>query len=844
MGNDGPGFDPPLVSIGIPVRNGAAHLAEALESVVAQDYPNLEVIVCDNHSDDDTAAIALRYATLDPRFRYVDNGADLGFLANFKKTLELSNGAYFTWLAHDDLLLHPSYVGTMVAYLQAHREVAACLTAFQLSAFELAGAPEIKAFPEMAPDRWPASRRELFRWPHGWVDLAIYGMFRREELARVPIRNHLYRGRPHIFWWETDLLTELSAAGRIVALPECMRFYRRSTVSAGTRVVSEVSTFDLLRLGWRIKSILLTRALRLPVPLRERVPVIATALANLPRANLRQPYDHRREVRILEREAAALESVAADRSRLIGLLTTVVAERSREAAERGLGAPPPQDGIPPLPPPVEPAARHRLPGAIRSFFTPPGQDEIAYYSELSRRVAALRQACGQLVGVIEALHQKAASLLAILEPPGAGEPARAPLVSVGMPVFNGGEYLEAALRSVLAQDHPNFEVVVVDNASDDETAAIARRFAGEYSRVRYIRNESNIGFLPNFRRALELSSGEYFTWLAHDDELTDPSYLTTTTTFLDRHPDVLCCHTAFHLLDNELPGSRELMRFPELDPGRRWPAARRALFRWPHGWLDSTVYGVFRREQLLGVRFPEWTYRSRPHIFCWEMDVLTELSGSGRIVALPECLRSYRLASASVGKQIGESVSSFDLLVLGLRMKLILLRRALRQPAGRLERVMLLGTVAGNLFRANFRQPYDHRTVLHQREKELALLRQTAADRAELITYLKGEIAARQDIVISKGFAGPETNAPEAGEDAGLRLPEGLGSPAAGPPNPLAGFFQPLDAQQVRRLYELNEQIGKLRLLCERQAARIETLSSEAERWLRLMHGGGRQPRK
>jgi hypothetical protein len=354
-----------------------------------------------------------------------------------------------------------------------------------------------------------------------------------------------------------------------------------------------------------------------------------------------------------------------------------------------------------------------------------------------------------------------------------------------------------------------------------------------------VRNDSNLGFLPNFRRTLELASGEYFTWLAHDDELSDPAYLTTTIAYLEQNPDVACCHTAFYLLDNELPGSRQVMTFPELAPERRWPAARRALFRWPHGWLDSTIYGVFRRKELLDVPFPDWTYRSKPHIFCWEMDVLTTLSGRGRVVALPECLRSYRLASASVGKQIGESVSSFDLLLLGMRMKLSLGKKALKQPAGRLERAMLLATVAGNLFRANFRQPYDHRTVLNQREKELALLRQTADERAELLGFLRGEIAARREIVISKGLAGPETGRFSTGEAADLQTAD---VPPITPPrrrNPVIDFFTPLSAQQVRRLYELNEQIGAFRLICERQAADIDILSLEADRWLQRMHGRG-----
>lgn len=834
MVNDvlGPGSDPPLVSIGIPVRNGAAYLAEALESIVAQDYPHLEVVICDNGSQDATGDIARHYATADSRFRYVDNGRDLGFLGNFRRALEESRGKYFTWLAHDDLLLHPSYLSTLVAYLEAHRDVVVCSTAFQLSSFELAGDPEIKSFPELAPARWPAGRRELFRWPHGWIDLTIYGMFRREALAAVPIREHLYRGRQHIFWWETDLLTELSGNGRIVALPECMRFYRRLTDSAGTKAVSEVSTWDLFRLGLSLKAIMLARAVSLPVPARERLPLLATAFGNLFRANLRQPYDHRREVRALEEQVADLRRVEAERTSLIRLLDRVIAERRLEISERRLEAPPmePLGEPPPMP---DPKLRRPQPyGRVRSFFVPPKQSHLGYYRSLGRQMQGLRERCEFQRHAIELLHKEAAAALEVLDRHGTA--SAVPLVSVGMPVYNGEEHLAAAISSVLSQDYRDFELLIVDNASNDATAAIAARFAEKDPRIRYLRNDANIGFLPNFRKALDLAEGRYFTWLAHDDELTDPAYLSTVTAHLEENPGTICCHTAFYLLDNEVPGSRQVMSFPELAPGRSWPAARRTLFRWPHGWLDSTVYGVFRREALAAVPFPEWTYKGSPHIFCWEMDVLTTLSAGGRITVLPDCLRSYRLSSVSVGKKIGESVSSFDLLLLGMKMKSILIRRVLAMNLNPSERLLLLATVLGNLFRANFRQPYDHRTVLSRREKELALLQQTAAERSGLIDFLRSEIVARRNIVLAKGVAvGPD----EREDPAPPEIPAAPPVDAfAGGRNLLQDFFKPLTAQQVHRLYDLNEKIGRLREICEQQSKVIEDLSAEADLWLRRMH--------
>lgn len=826
----------PLVGIGIPVRNGADHLAEALQSVLAQDYPRFEVVVCDNASDDGTEQVARRFAEADSRVRYVRNGKDLGFLPNFRKALELTSGRYFTWLAHDDLLSDPAYLRRTVAHLEAHPETVCCSTAFRLTGFELAG-EEVMAFPRLHPDRWPSGRRELFRWPHGWVDLTIYGVFRREPLVSVPMPQRSYRGRPHIFWWETEVLTDLSAAGPIVALPEPLRTYRRAAVSAGHAAVTAVSPLDMTVLGMQITLLLLGKALRLPAPPGEKLPLIATTSANLVRTLVRRPFDLSREIRALEEQALQLQRTASERARLASSLRGVVAERRHAARTAGPGDVAGEAEM--TPGPVQRPAAPPKRGRLARFFRPPPPAEVDYHLALIGHVARMRSLAGRHLEQVEALHSEAERLQEAMQAAGSS-PTGPPLVSVGMPVYNGEEQLAAAVESVLAQDYPNLEVVLVDNASTDGTEAVCRRFAETDPRVRYLRNESNIGFLPNFRRALDESRGRYFTWLAHDDYLTEPSYLSTVVAHMEANPGTVCCHTAFDLIDNELKGSVERMSFPELAPESSPAQARRELFRWPHGWLDSVIYGVFRRSEIARIRFPEWTYRGRPHIFCWEMDVLTALSGRGRIVALPQSLRAYRLSTVSVGKQIGESVSSFDLLLLGLRMKAILLRRALTQPAGPMERAGLVATTIGNLFRANFRQPYDHRTVLYRRQRELSMLQRTAAERAELIAFLRKEIEARKRIVAEMGAApGPS---PPPVEDPGA-VPEAPPPARRGMYSLLRDFFRPLPAEQVRRLYELSEEIGSLRKLCDRQESAIAALTAEAQRWLDLIDTGSASSR-
>jgi glycosyltransferase involved in cell wall biosynthesis len=94
---------------------------------------------------------------------------------------------------------------------------------------------------------------------------------------------------------------------------------------------------------------------------------------------------------------------------------------------------------------------------------------------------------------------------------------RRPRVSVGVPVYNGERYLQAALESLRAQDFADFEVIVSDNASQDGTRAICERFVALDPRFRYVRSESNLGAARNYNRLVDLARGELFRWNPHDD---------------------------------------------------------------------------------------------------------------------------------------------------------------------------------------------------------------------------------------------------------------------------------------------------------------------------------------
>ncbi|MGI5212317.1 glycosyltransferase family 2 protein [Plantactinospora sp. CA-290183] len=108
----------------------------------------------------------------------------------------------------------------------------------------------------------------------------------------------------------------------------------------------------------------------------------------------------------------------------------------------------------------------------------------------------------------------------------------APRVTLGVPLYNAERYLEGCLDALLAQDYPDFEIVVSDNASSDRTWDICRRYAERDPRIRLYRNPRNFGGHVNYARVVELARGELFKWVAYDD-ICLPAYLSTCVAALD-----------------------------------------------------------------------------------------------------------------------------------------------------------------------------------------------------------------------------------------------------------------------------------------------------------------------
>lgn len=169
-----------------------------------------------------------------------------------------------------------------------------------------------------------------------------------------------------------------------------------------------------------------------------------------------------------------------------------------------------------------------------------------------------------------------------------------PLVSIGLPVFNGEQYVRHAIASMLAQDVVDLELIISDNGSTDATERICREIAERDPRVRYVRSTTNRGAAWNYNRVFELARGTYFKWAAHDD-VCHPSFVSSCIERLSEFADASLCYSNTARIDdvgNEFRRDEPTSVACELTAQERI----RSLLMNPTPCFE--VFGVMRREQL------------------------------------------------------------------------------------------------------------------------------------------------------------------------------------------------------------------------------------------------------
>lgn len=123
-----------------------------------------------------------------------------------------------------------------------------------------------------------------------------------------------------------------------------------------------------------------------------------------------------------------------------------------------------------------------------------------------------------------------------------------PLVSIGLPLYNGAEYLAETLDSLLSQTYEGLEIIVVDNASTDNSIEICQQFMARDGRIRLHQNKKNLGAARNYNLSFELAMGLYFKWVAHDDPMA-PTAIERSVAALEAHSDVIMAYPRTILID-------------------------------------------------------------------------------------------------------------------------------------------------------------------------------------------------------------------------------------------------------------------------------------------------------
>lgn len=207
-----------------------------------------------------------------------------------------------------------------------------------------------------------------------------------------------------------------------------------------------------------------------------------------------------------------------------------------------------------------------------------------------------------------------------------------PTVSIGLPVYNGENYLRSALESLIRQDYDDFELIISDNASTDLTGEICQAYARKDSRIRYVRNETNLGAAWNWNRVYELGRGKYFKWAAHDDECY-PSNLRRCVETLDKaSSSVLLVHPRAEVIDSL--GAVQGTVPDRLDVRMAKPHQRLAKLLYYFS-LGVAEYGLWRTEQLRKLRPNGCLAADRIR--------LAEVAMWGEIWEIPEVLLRIRI---------------------------------------------------------------------------------------------------------------------------------------------------------------------------------------------------------
>ena len=202
-----------------------------------------------------------------------------------------------------------------------------------------------------------------------------------------------------------------------------------------------------------------------------------------------------------------------------------------------------------------------------------------------------------------------------------------PKVSIGMPVYNGENYIREAIESIIIQTYQDFELIICDNASVDNTRDICLYYKRKDKRISYICNERNLGASKNFNKTFQISQGEYFKWATHDDKIS-ANMLESCVRLLDKDKSVILAYPRTISID---PHGKEIQtrneHFVVTSASPAWRYTQLCLYMYK----CYPVFGLMRSQYLRQTRLID----SFPHS---DRILLLELSLLGRFSEVSEAI--------------------------------------------------------------------------------------------------------------------------------------------------------------------------------------------------------------
>lgn len=201
-----------------------------------------------------------------------------------------------------------------------------------------------------------------------------------------------------------------------------------------------------------------------------------------------------------------------------------------------------------------------------------------------------------------------------------------PNVSILLPTYNGAPYIREAIESVLNQSYQDWELIVTDDASTDNTGEVVKEYVGRDARISYERNEKNLRLPGNLNKGLSLAKGVYIARIDEDDVWSDVDKLQKQVAFLDAHPEHVLIGTGFRMVDEQGAHVRDVIPFAD-DAQLR----KNILSYNPFG--HSTV--VFRKAPVMELGGYDADIR-----YGEDYDLWLRLGQKGKLANVPEvCMR-------------------------------------------------------------------------------------------------------------------------------------------------------------------------------------------------------------